>query len=89
MAIVPALLYRFSSRAGHRLFDDTLSARAYRAPPCPRCVLVPRIVQGLREINVQTGMVANADARICALLFFFGFQGMYCGGFCSCVCGVR
>ena len=29
--IVPALLHRFSSLAGYRLFDDTLSARAVRS----------------------------------------------------------
>jgi len=36
---------------------------------------MPRTVQGLREINVQTGMVTNADARVCALLFFCWFSG--------------
>jgi hypothetical protein len=31
--IVPELMHRFSSREGYRLFDDTLSTRAYCALP--------------------------------------------------------
>ena len=62
--MVPRLLERFSSKEGYKLFEDSL--------PCRRCVYGfcttqtndSLLVQSLKAMNIQTGLVSNTDSRM-------------------------
>ena len=66
--MVPRLLERFSGKEGYRLFEDSLPCRRYISRSYVTRTNDNLSVQGLKAMDIQTGLVSNTDSRMRAFV---------------------